>query len=367
MKLGQWLGFWGIAISCFILWQIRGLLLLIFAAIVLATALNGLVNWFQHQLKMKRSWAISLTAGLSLSTVILFFILIVPSFVREFQQLIELLPKGFNEMRDWTNQLKAQLPPWSPQIPPIAQLLKGLPPLTTQVFGNFFAFFNNAFGVVLQILFIFVLTFLFLSDPQPYRHIFIRLFPSFYRRRIEGILGQCEVALDNWFGGIIISSAGVALLSGVGLTILGVRLVFAHSLLAGCLNLIPNIGPVLSVIFPATIALLDSPVKAGWVVVLYFVIQQLESYAITPTIMAQQVSLLPAVTILAQIFFATTFGFLGLLLALPLTVVTRIWIEEILIKDILDRWDGDPLNLKEAPALQLSSQTQSPMNESNSQ
>lgn len=54
--------------------------------------------------------------------------------------------------------------------------------------------------------------------------------------------------------------------------------------------------------------------------------------------MAQQVALLPAVTLTAQIFFASIFGVLRLLMALPLTVVSKVWLEEILFKDILDQW-----------------------------
>ncbi len=353
MKLGQWLGLFGIAISFYILWQIRALLLLVFTAVVLATALNGLVRWFQRRLPLGRKWAVGLTFAVTLLAFILFFVLIVPPFIKQFQQVIELLPKGFSQMRTWLISLRTQLPPWVPELPTVPELVNRLQPLATQVFGNFFAFFNNTLGAVLQILFIVILTFLFLAEPHPYRQIFIRLFPSFYRRRVDGILSQCEVALGNWFGGVVISSTGVALLSGVGLTFLGVRLVFAHSLLAGLLNFIPNIGPALSVVFPVAIALLDSPGKAGWVVVIYFFIQQIESYALTPTIMAQQVSLMPAITLLAQIFFATTFGFLGLLLALPLTVVTRIWVEEVLVKDILDQWhsqDAPPLALVDGAA-----------------
>ena len=58
--------------------------------------------------------------------------------------------------------------------------------------------------------------------------------------------------------------------------------------------------------------------------------------------MAQQVSLLPAVTLISQIFFVTFFGFLGLFLALPLTVVAKIWVQEIVIKDVLDQWNIKP-------------------------
>jgi predicted PurR-regulated permease PerM len=90
------------------------------------------------------------------------------------------------------------------------------------------------------------------------------------------------------------------------------------------------------------IALIEAPWKSLAVLILYIAIQQVESNLLTPIVMAQQVSLLPAVTLLAQLFFATFFGFLGLFLALPLTVVGQVWLKEVLIKDILDRWDDSP-------------------------
>jgi predicted PurR-regulated permease PerM len=108
--------------------------------------------------------------------------------------------------------------------------------------------------------------------------------------------------------------------------------------LAGLLDFIPNIGPTASVVFPIMIALLDAPWKIVAILIWYFIVQNIESYFLTPTVMAKQVSLLPAVTLMAQIFFASTFGILGLLLALPLTVVAKTWIEELLFKDILDQW-----------------------------
>ncbi|HEY9835844.1 MAG TPA: AI-2E family transporter, partial [Vampirovibrionales bacterium] len=90
------------------------------------------------------------------------------------------------------------------------------------------------------------------------------------------------------------------------------------------------------------IALLDAPWKALAVLIWYILIQQIESYWLTPTVMAKQVSLLPAVTLVAQIFFASVFGVLGLLLALPLTVVAQIWIQELYFKDIMDKWKNKP-------------------------
>ncbi|MEN9568284.1 MAG: hypothetical protein RLZZ69_3480, partial [Cyanobacteriota bacterium] len=129
-----------------------------------------------------------------------------------------------------------------------------------------------------------------------------------------------------------------ALSSKLSLTVKIALLALAHAVIAGLLNFIPNVGPTLSVFLPMAIALLDAPWKALAVLVLYVIIQQIESYWLTPTIMAKQVSLLPAITLISQLVFASLFGALGLLIALPLTIVVGTWIEEILFKDFLDKW-----------------------------
>ena len=130
----------------------------------------------------------------------------------------------------------------------------------------------------------------------------------------------------------------ITLLSWLGLSLLGVKLSLANALLAGLLTFIPNIGPVLSCIPPIALALIDAPWKAIAVLILYILIQQIESNLLTPLVMKQQVSILPVITLLAQATFAVFFGFIGLFLALPLAVVAQVWIEEVLIKDILSNW-----------------------------
>jgi predicted PurR-regulated permease PerM len=339
MKFGQWLGFLSLILALIILWQIRQVLLLVFAAIVLSTALNSLVRRLRRS-GLHRSRAVMLTLGITVLVTILFVALIVPPFISQFLQLIELLPKGFDRVVTWGDRQLDLLPPWlaAIELPSTERLTQDIQPILQNIIRNFFAFFSNSLTALLQILLVFILTIMLLADPSAYRKAFIVLFPSFYRQRADFILSKCEVALGNWLGGALLSSAGVATFSAIGLSILQVDLVLAQALLAGLLNFIPNIGPTLSLIFPLIVAFLDAPWKAIAVFILYIIIQQVESYWLTPTVMAKQVSLLPAITLIAQLFFASFFGFLGLLLALPLTVVAKTWIQEALIKDILDQW-----------------------------
>ena len=277
----------------------------------------------------------------------LFFLVIVPPFIEQFGLLIELLVQGVQELPNRLDMLETHLP-GSLRFPRVDEFVGWLSSPDSgliEVFNNFFSFFNSSLRVVLQVLLVVVLSLMFLGNPDAYRKGILRLFPAFYRQRADEIMQECEIALGQWLAGILINSLFIFCLSFLGLWALGIRLVLAHALLAGILNFIPNIGPTLSVIFPAMVALLSpNPWRVIAVIILYVVIQQVESYWLTPTVMARQVSLLPAFTLIAQIFFATVFGFLGLILALPLAVVAKTWLQEWVIKDILDGWRLSPVS-----------------------
>jgi len=338
VNLGQWIGLIAILISLYILWQIREVLLLMFAAVVLATTLNRLAKRFQR-LGMRRGFAVLLAVAIFFAGVVGFFWLIVPPFAQQFQELTYQVPKGFGRFNTWLDALRAYIPnQLVPYIPDINSLIQQVQPFVNRLLGNSFAFVSGSLEVVLKILLVLVLTGMILADPVAYRKVFVRLFPSFYRRRVDGILDKCEVSLEGWITGAFIAICVVGLMSLIGLSILHVKAALALAVLAGFFNLIPNLGPTMSVIPAMAIAFLDEPWKAIAVLILYFFIQQAESNFITPIVMAQQVSLLPAVTLIAQLFFVTFFGFLGLFLALPLTVVAKIWLQEVLIKDVLDEW-----------------------------
>lgn len=347
MQLGKWIGFLALLLSLYILWQIRQVLLLVFAAVVLATALNRLARRLQ-KFGIWRSIAVLLSVLIFVGILFIFFLIIVPPFIAQYQELTTTkIPQVAKLLNTWRNQLRTIIPPqlnqYLPDINTInQQILPDIQSLATRLLNSSFAFFSSSLGALINFLLVIILTLMLLAQPIAYRKAFVRLFPSFYRRRIEGILDRCEEALGRWIVGALISMTVVGLLSVIGLSVLHVQLALAQGVLAGLLNFIPNIGPTLSVVLPMGIALLDAPWKSLAVFILYFVIQQFESNFLTPYVMAQQVALLPAITLLSQVFFATFFGFLGFLLALPLTVVGQVWIQEILIKDVLDKWHLSP-------------------------
>lgn len=339
MNFGAWIGLIVFFISIYILWQIKQLLLLLFTAIVLATSLNILVKTFQRR-GIKRFSAVLLSMLLLIFVSVSCVWIVIPPFIDQFQDLGKLIPQGIERLNTWTDLLSERLDPRIiTLLPDTEELNRQLQPLLKQFLGSGLTIFYNSLGVLLGILLLLAITLMLLADPMTYRQGFKRLFPAFYRRRVEEILNLCTEGLEGWLVGILFNMVVIAILSFTVLLLLGIPLALSQAMLAGVMTFIPNLGPTLSVISPMAIALIEAPWKALAVLVLYIIIQQIESNVLTPIVMAQQVALLPAITLLSQLFFATFFGFLGLFLSLPLTVVAQIWFKEVIVKDVLDNWN----------------------------
>jgi len=170
-------------------------------------------------------------------------------------------------------------------------------------------------------------------EPKQYKENILLLIPKNYRNKFRNILDKCNIALANWTFSMVISSLSVGLLSLIVLSILDVKYVVSNALIAMVLNIIPNIGPVISGIFPISIALLDNFWKPLAVLGSYIIIQNIESYIIMPSIMKKKANLLPGLTLISQFGFTFIFGPLGLILSLPLAVVIQVLIKES-FKDI---------------------------------
>jgi predicted PurR-regulated permease PerM len=339
VNFGTWIGLLVLFISLYVLWQIKQLLLLLFTAIVIATSLNILVKKFQKA-GIRRSLAVIFAMFSLLALLFGLFSIVIPPFVSQFEELTNLVPLGITKLNVWLDFLSKRIDPDVINLlPDTKELARQLQPVIQKFLGSGLSVFYNSLGVVLSTFLLLVLTLMLLANPEPYRRSFIRLFPSFYRRRIDRILDLSAEALQGWLIGILFNMVVIASLSFIGLLILGIPLALSQALLAGILTFIPNVGPTLSVLSPMAISLIEAPWKSVFVLAIYIIIQQVESNILTPLVMAQQVSLLPAVTLLSQVFFATFFGFLGLLLSLPLTVVGQVWFKEIIVKDILDNWE----------------------------
>ncbi len=339
-----------LVIAILLIWSLKEIIILIFAGLILAMALCTLTGKINNFLHIPRQFCLTIALASVFLLLSIFMIIVIPQFTKELQQLIIQLPSSANAL-------------WE-------IISVGIEKIISLFFGEDSNLINNGLvfkefnplpdGVILangisdsikrllniagnlgigiiQIIFVLSISLMVSVQPEAYREAFIKLIPSFYRRRSRLILLECGEALSNWMTGVIISSTFVALLAGLTLYFIGIKLVIANALIAGVLNIIPNIGPTLSIIFPISVALLDAPWKTIVILLSYITIQNIESYIITPSVMHHQVKLLPGITLTAQFIFTIIFGPIGLLVSLPLAVVIQVIVKEAVVHDFLDK------------------------------
>lgn len=344
MCLGPWLGLLALGVSVYILWQIRQILLLVFLAVILATAVNRVVRQLQ-ELGIKRGIAIALSLGFFLLLLVSFIGIILPPLTAQFRELIERVPEVLERLQAWSSWLQARMPSQMLDERRIFdRLTQRFQVVVSWLISNFYNLLFYTLDIILSTLLVIVLTIMLLASPQPYRKGFVRLFPAFYRRRVDAILSECEVSIIGWLTGVALAMSFIAMTSGIGLWILQIPLPLVNAILAGLLAIIPYIGAILSVLPPMALALLVAPWKALAVLVLYVLIQQVEGNFVTPLVMQQQVSLLPALTLAIMTAFGLFFGLLGLFLALPIVVVAQVWFKNVVTEDVLDRWQQGAKN-----------------------
>lgn len=338
VKFGKLIGLIALLIGLYLLWKIRVVVLLTFSAVAISTVLNRIVRQLVRW-RLQRGLAIVVTLTTTFAALAIILILTIPPFVDQVVQWLDQVPVEVAQISSWLTTVDDRLPiELSDQVQQLDTFIRDIPRVLRSIFNNFFLFFQATLSLAINSLLVLTVTIMLLANPKAYRQAFTTVFPQFYRHRIQKILDSCEQSLMAWGVGIFFNMVVITILSFAGLRLIDVPLPIGNAFIAGILTFIPNVGPVLSVVPPAILGLLEAPWKAAAVIVLYVLIQQAESNFLTPLVMKHQVSLLPAITLVSQLICGVLFGFLGLFLALPIVVIGQVWLQELLIKDIMNKW-----------------------------
>lgn len=343
MSLGEWavrVAIVVLVVALFAgLWAVRNSLMLIFLAVIVALALQVPVHRFER-MGVRRGVALLITLVLVLFFVGLLGVLLVSTFVEQMQQLIDQLPDTFDTVRneyerlsnrydvlpeiDWDALLEGNSADW------LSAQLTNLP-------GNIFPFVSGVSGLIANVLFILIIALFFVGDPTNYLDGALTLVPQGYRPRALEILVQLAGTLRAWFVGQLISMLMLGtMITFVNAVIIDLPNPLALGVLAGIMEFVPNIGSIISVIPAILVALADDPAKVALVIAAYIVTQQIQSNLIMPRIMTRQIEMPAGVVLSAQVVAASLFGFIGLLLALPLAVLVKVLVRELYVYDVLN-------------------------------
>lgn len=314
----------------YLLQQLAEGLLIVFAGLLLAVALDALASWLSQRSGLPRGASLIIIGILAPVLALGAAWLAGPRFADQISRLQEHIPTAVEQLRtslqqvDWLRSLTEGSPGLENVLSPGAGLV-----------GRITGIFSSAVGVAVGSLVILFIGIFVAIEPDLYIVSALRLLPSTKRDRARDVIAKLGQALRWWLVGRFASMVAVGVLTVVGLFILGIPLAFILGLLAAVLAFVPLVGPVVSVLPAALIGLLDGPLKALYVVLLYIVIQAIEGNLITPLIQKGAVSLPPALLIVSQLLMAVMFGWMGVLLSTPLLVVLIVAVQMLYVEDII--------------------------------
>ncbi len=315
-----------ILVGIFFLWVIRDVIGILFIALVLASALDP---WVDRLERFRVPRGVSILGVYFVMIIVLSFIvyLIIPPIIIELSEigntLKEYSPKIDSLYRYITQSTDASI---SSQIQSnLLNLNSTLTNLTSGIFGAVTGFI----GKIVMLVFVLVITFYMTIEEDGIKKFIRSIAPIQYQPYLVQKINRIQMKMGMWLRGQLILMMIIGALAFIGLYALGVPYALVLALLAGLVEFIPYIGPVMAAIPAVFFAFTDSPWKAIGVIILYIVIQQLENQVIVPKLMQKAVGLNPIVVIAAMLIGAKTAGFVGILLAVPAATILWIFVEDI--------------------------------------
>ena len=287
------------------LYQVRGVILLVFISVILMSALNPGIDWLEK-------WRVP-----RIVAILVFYILVIAGISGVIAVLIPPLVEQTAKLVTATPQLLDQLGWLKIDSTVLIQQLGSVP-------SNVLKLAMSAVNNVIVVFTLLIFTFYLLLERKNLKRHLTMAFGGDGEAKAEKFVDQIEWELGRWIRGQLFSMTLVGVLCYGGLTLLGIEFALPLAILAGLFEIIPNMGPIVSAIPAMIIALATAPTLALGVAALYFAVQQLQAQVITPTVMRQAVGFNPLVTMLGLMGGYALGGLAGAVLALPVILVAKV-------------------------------------------
>ncbi|NMA92886.1 MAG: AI-2E family transporter [Firmicutes bacterium] len=300
-------------------------------SLVLAYLLSPLVL-LMEQRRISRKVAIAVIYLLFALFIFIAWVRVVPLLAVELQSLGSELPGYLEQLQNIISRFQDSyrqfnLPSNIREM--MDKNLDGLGDLFSARLERLYQSAVEVIGCTLLLLLVPVLTYYFLRDEQNLKRALIRRVPGKYRHSFLAIARDINCSLGAFLRGSLLVSFAVGLLTYICFLIIRLDFPLVLAGITGIMNLIPIIGPVIGALPALLIALLQSPFQALKVTLILVIIQQVEAQLIYPLIIGRSIGFHPLTIIFALLLAGKLFGFMGLILALPVIIVFRIFFRHL--------------------------------------
>jgi len=312
------------------LWYAAQIVLMFFLSILLAVFLRGLAVLAHLKLKLPVNLSLVLVIFALVAVFTFSAWALIPRVSAQIDILSKQLPRAIEHLKsgiegyNWGKKLIAKIPGPGEVINSASQVLR-------QTFG----IFATTLGVLTSVAIILFIGLYLAFDPQTYLKGIIRLIPQSRRRRADEVLHVLGSSLTHWLIGRFCAMAFVGIFVALGLWLMGIHLALTLSIIAALLDFVPYLGPIVAVLPAVLLALLESPAKVFYILVLYAAVLSFEGYVFTPLVQQREVSVPPVLILTSQIVMGLLFGIMGLVLATPLAACAVVLVRMLYVEDVL--------------------------------
>lgn len=306
--------------------------LLVFSVtILIVTILDPMVSWLERR-RVPRPVSAAVLAVGAIGLLMLVLYLVIPPAVGQLQDLTRQLPGWVETVQERAEAVVRQYPALERVVPSESAIdPQTVQEFATSIIGGASTITASALGVVAAALLVFILTIYALSNPAPLVAGVLRAVRPAQRPAVLAAGRRLGAQVRAWGVGVLVGMLAIFALTWIALTILGVKQAFLFAVIAGLLEAVPIIGPVVAAIPPVLVSLLQTPVLAIWVALAFLLIQQVESNILVPMIMSRQLSLHPVTVIFAVLVMGGLFGIIGIFLAVPAVALFGVLYDELYI------------------------------------
>ncbi len=326
-----------IAAGFWLLFRFYQVVFILFISIVMGTVIRPVVTWLHH-LGLPRMAGVILVFLLLFSLLVGFVLLLFPLIVEQGITVAAAVPGYYQGLREWMahipNQFIVRLSDFLPTV------LPGLKPVQ-QTGEQILASAAQALdyiSMVVRVLFvataILLLAFHWTLDGPKIIQAILLLFPKDHRKSYSDLISSMESKVGFYIAGQSVLCLIIGVLALIAYLIIGLPNALVLALIAGVLEAIPMVGPLLGAIPAAVIALSISPSKLIWVIVATIIIQQIENSLLVPRVMRKAVGVNPFVSLLAIFAFSSLFGIAGALMAIPIAAIIQLLLDRFIFHPI---------------------------------
>jgi predicted PurR-regulated permease PerM len=304
-----------------------------FIAVVIAYLLKPLVERLENKGIPRGAGILLIYLGFMVLTITS-VIFLVPELINNTKELMNTLPDIIAEYQSifssFISSIKSSK--WSKDIKnvlfrEIQSAGEGIQAYINRALKRSLTMFIETLTMLFDFLLAMVIAYYLIKDSDYFKSVALSIIPGKWRKGIIATGKEINMVLSKFIQGQLLTAIIVGVLETIGLFLVRVKYPLVLGVIGGIAEIIPYFGPVIGAVPAVAIALIESPIKAMWTVLVYVVVQQLENAYISPKIIEGRLGLHPVATIMVILAGGKFFGVAGMLLAVPVTAILRVLIK----------------------------------------